>query len=306
MMVHLWRQCCLLAFATLAACAGGGGGSGSNPNTYPPLNSLTQPTALTVVSSNTTFNNPTTQLAPTGGTVAISVAGNGSALTTVNLTVTGASGVSFQQPFGQGSSALVPRTDSSGATVLYSSTVTAADGSVRQILFANSSYPLFSLNYTTLGLWEYNASATATSGVGGAYAGGIATRTSDIPTTGTATYAGGMIGRYADGTTSWSVAASASSMADFANRTVTLTTSNSSRAPIGGGAAVSDNTLNLSGLLLYPPAINQLSGTLTSTGGMTGQASAQFFGPGAQELGGTFFLTNGSNRQMSGAFGLHR
>jgi hypothetical protein len=69
---------------------------------------------------------------------------------------------------------------------------------------------------------------------------------------------------------------------------------------------MSDPSLNLSGALLFPPGTNQLSGTLTSTGGMTGPASAKFFGPAAKEVGGTFFVTNGGNQQMNGAFGLHR
>jgi hypothetical protein len=212
------------------------------------------------------------------------------------------SGVSFQQAF----NSFTPQLDSLGATVLYSAAVTASDGSVRQMLFANPGYALFSLTYTTFGFWQYDVSAIATSGVGGAFATGIATRTNDLPTTGTATYSGGMIGRYADGATSWAVTAAASSLANFGTGTLSLTTSNSFKAPIGGGAAMSDPSLNLSGALLFPPGTNQLSGTLTSTGGMTGPASAKFFGPAAKEVGGTFFVTNGGNQQMNGAFGLHR
>jgi hypothetical protein len=302
----------LLALACLTGCAGGGGGSGNAPapppaNPYPPLNSVTQPTALSVVSSNDTFNLPTTAYASTGGTVAISVAGNGSAITTVNVSVTGAGPagtVSFQQTFN--SSTFQPQLDSAGATVSYYSTVTASDNSVRQLLLANTSYALFNLNYMTLGFWEYDTSAAATSGVGGAYAAGIETRANDLPTTGTASYTGGMIGRYADGTSAWAVAASAASTANFAAHSVSLTTSNSFRAPMGGGTAIADNSLNLTGVLFYPAGINQLSGTLTTGGGMTGAASAKFFGPGAKELGGTFFVTNGGTQQMVGAFGLHQ
>jgi hypothetical protein len=218
----------------------------------------------------------------------------------MNLNVAGVSGVSFQQPF----NSFTPQVDAKG-TVLYLASVTASDGSVRQILFANPGYPLFSLTYTTFGFWEYDASASATSGVGGAFATGVATRSSDLPTTGTAMYSGGMIGRYADGTTSWAVSATASSLANFGAGTLSLTTSNSSKAPIAGGPATIDLSLNLSGALLFSPGINQLSGTVTSASGMTGPATAKFFGPGAQELGGAFFVTGGS-QQMTGAFGLHR
>jgi hypothetical protein len=293
----------LIAVLCLTGCGGGTGVIQSDP--YPRLHDLTPSTALSVVSSNTTFDNPTapTRFAPTGGTVAIAVRGNGSEITTVNLSVTDATSVSFQQAF----NTFVAQLDSNGATVLYSSTVTASDGSERSLLFANSNYALFNLNYMTLGFWEYEASGSATSGVGGAYAAGIETRANDLPTTGTANYTGGMIGRLADGNGSWAVSASAAASADFAGRTVSLTTSNSFKAPAGGGAAVGDSSLNLSGSLSYSAGINQLSGQLmTGPGGMTGPVSAKFFGPGAQELGGTYFITNGSNQQMSGAFGLHQ
>jgi len=292
----------VLVTACLFGCAGGGGSGNSSTNSYPPFRNWTPSTSLAVGSNNFTFNNPTTALASTGGTVAISMSGNGSAITSADLNVTGAAGVSFQQTF----NSFTAQTDSHGATVLFLASVTAADGSVRQFLFANPNYALFSLTYTTMGFWEYDTSTVAVSGVGGAFATGVATRANDLPTTGTATYTGGMIGRYADGTTAWAVTANAASTANFGAGTLSLTTSNSSRAPIGGGAAVSDPNLNLSGALLFPAGTNQLSGSLTSTSGMSGPASAKFYGPAAQEVGGTFFITNGGSQQMSGAFGLHR
>jgi len=106
----------------------------------------------------------------------------------------------------------------------------ATDGSARSLLFANSSYALFNLNYMTLGFWEYETSGSAASGVGGAYAAESRPRARDIPTNGTASYNGGMIGRYADGTNSWAVSASAASVADFGTRSVSLTTSNTFKA----------------------------------------------------------------------------
>ena len=296
------HQCLLVsALASMAGCAGGGSGSAS-PSPYPPINSVSQSTTLSVVSSNVTHDNPTTKFAPTGGTVGISASGNGSTIAAVDLNVAGVSGVTFQQTF----SSFTPQLDSHGVPLLYVASVTAPDGSVRQMLFANPSNSLFSLTYTTFGYWAYDASATATSGVGGTFATGVATRTQDLPTMGTANYSGGMIGRYTDGTTQWAVTANASSTANFGTGTISLTTSGSSKAPVAGGPAVSDLSLNLSGGLLFPPGTNQASGTLTSASGMTGPASAKFFGPGAQELGGTFFVTNSANQQMNGAFGLHR
>ena len=274
------------------------------PNPYPPINSVTPSTVLNTVSSNVTFNNPTTQFASTGGTVGISASGNGSAITNLNLNVAGAGSppVNFQQTF----SSFTSQTDAGGNVVLYFATLTAPDGSVRQVLFANPGYVLFGLTYTTLGLWEYDASAIAPSGVGGAFVTGVATRTSDLPKTGTANYSGGMIGRYVDGTTSWAVTANASSTANFATGTVSFMTINSSRTPVNGGAVVADSNLNLNGMLTFPAGTNQVSGALTATGGMTGPASAKFFGPGAQEFAGTFFVTNGGTQQMNGAFGVHR
>jgi len=66
---------------------------------YPRLNNLTPSTTLTVVSSNIRFDTPTapTHFESTGGTVAVSVGGDGSKITTVNVSVTNAATVSFQQ-----------------------------------------------------------------------------------------------------------------------------------------------------------------------------------------------------------------
>lgn len=303
MILRLLLTCSLLAL--LGACGGGGGGNGVVRPDYPRLNNLTPTTEVSAVSTNAAFDNPTTQLESIpGGTVSISIGGDGSKITVVDVSVSQVGGTSFEQTFNQ----LEPVDGSGGTPPLFYATVIAQDGSVRSVFLANPAHALFDLNYMTLGFWEYEASGSAAAGVGGHFAAGIETLTDDIPVTGTASYSGGMIGRYADGSDAYAVSANASSQADFGARTVSLTTSNTFKVPVAGGSPVSDPSLNLSGSLSYAAGSNQLSSTasgITTAGGMSGSASAKFFGPGAQELGGTFFVS-GSNQQMTGSFGLRR
>jgi hypothetical protein len=116
-----------------------------------------------------------------------------------------------------------------------------------------------------------------------------------------------MFGRYADGANLWTATAFASAQADFANRTVAFNTTGTQLTT--GSITQSAQLLNLSGVLTYPAATNNLTGTLTTTGSgpLSGSAAAQFYGPAAAEIGGTFFVRDPLNtRQMTGSFGLKK
>ena len=122
-----------------------------------------------------------------------------------------------------------------------------------------------------------------------------------------------MFGRYADGNTVSPVTAQAGATANFENRTVQFSTTNTQVAsqltPIPNWQSRTD--LNLSGTLTYPTATtNNLTGTLSTAigpGQLTGQGTAQFYGYYAAEIGGTFFVKDaGNTQQMTGSFGLKR
>jgi len=116
-----------------------------------------------------------------------------------------------------------------------------------------------------------------------------------------------MFGRYADGATLWSATAEASATANFGNREVAFSTTNTQIA--SQAVTQSRPDLNLNGTLTYPVAMNNLTGTLSTVSGMTGPGAARFFGPlvgtGPAEVGGTFFV-EGGGQQMTGSFGLKK
>jgi hypothetical protein len=55
-------------------------------------------------------------------------------------------------------------------------------------------------------------------------------------------------------------------------------------------------------------ATNQITGNVTTVGGLNGSVSARFYGPAAQEIGGTFALSAGAGslQGYTGAFGGRR
>ena len=61
--------------------------------------------------------------------------------------------------------------------------------------------------------------------------------------------------------------------------------------------------LNMSGTLSYNPGSNPFRGAVSTAGGMTGAATGRFYGPAAQEIGGTFSATGPGLQSYGGAFG---
>jgi hypothetical protein len=60
----------------------------------------------------------------------------------------------------------------------------------------------------------------------------------------------------------------------------------------------------MSGTLTYSSGANQFSGAISTAGSaMTGTAVGTFYGPSANEIGGTFGVTGSSGQGMIGAFG---
>lgn len=145
-----------------------------------------------------------------------------------------------------------------------------------------------SLDQSAFGGWDLPASGTAPA-TGTFFAFGV-TDTTVIPTTGTnVTYSGRWTGIH------WTVAGGATFtgldvsgaftiLVDYVARSATVTARNA------GGVIV------LSGALNYAPATNTLTGaSMTGQTGFTGSAVARFFGPAAEEFGGTFRLNQNAS-----------
>jgi hypothetical protein len=146
------------------------------------------------------------------------------------------------------------------------------------------------MQYSTIGGWDRPATTSPNSfavPAGGVVVFGVPTRTSEIPTTGTAEYAGQFIGRYSndeDGARGVRiVGASARATANFGSGVVDFNTTNSHANGEPNAA------LNLTGRMTSGMRTNQMSGTASAPagGGMTGTMKGSFYGPAAAELSGT-------------------
>jgi hypothetical protein len=155
-------------------------------------------------------------------------------------------------------------------------------------------------DYQTFGVWKTGIGTG--SGSMGAFSVGSPTATTAIPTTATATFtgtAGGfVVNKAGDGA---SFSADATLDANFAKRTVGFTTANST---LFNGAARPG--LDMNGSMTYAAGSNSMSGNVSAQNGMSGDMQGQFYGPAAQEVGGTFALKGTGTATMGGGFGAKR
>jgi hypothetical protein len=156
-------------------------------------------------------------------------------------------------------------------------------------------------DYQSFGIWTTGAGTA--SGTYGAASVGSPTPAGSIPTSGTATYYGYAGGRHvaSDGSHYFTVAAMQTS-ANFATRQLNFTTPYTEQTPNLYTSAM-NGSLNMTGTLNYSPGSNQFTGAVSTAGGMTGSAQGRFYGPAAQEIGGTFSVTGPGVQSYGGAFG---
>ncbi len=155
-------------------------------------------------------------------------------------------------------------------------------------------------DYQTFGVWETGLDTNQ--GSFGAMSVGTPTAGSAIPSSGSATFVGSVAGSWVNTTgVGHAVLADLTVNADFANQSLSFLTANT-RTSVDWKTFTANDGLTLSGTLKYSPGTNGFSGTLTSTSGLTGNSTGQFYGPSAQELGGVFFL-QGNGETYTGAYG---
>jgi hypothetical protein len=154
-------------------------------------------------------------------------------------------------------------------------------------------------NYQSFGVWVTDTGNPGASDYSkGAMSVGAVTPASAIPAAGTAAF-NGQIG-YTDGAQTW--AAGLTVNVDFGARTASLSSGSFHSADFTSPIGTNDT---ITGSLSYQAGQNALSGTVAGHGvtlnGLTGTATARFYGPAAQEIGGVFNM--GPN---IGAFGAKR
>jgi hypothetical protein len=284
----------------LVGCGGGGGGTSATLASFSSWSAVQRSSAITVdgisQSGTYTWNSGTDRItgrtdgaSSTGASYTATYDSNGQA-TNVTLSPAGGSPVSWSRTSG----------DTFGSLIINSNidAVVSADGS--KIALAANPYD-YNWDYQSFGVWTTGAGTG--SGTFGAMSIGSTTPGSAIPTSGTATYSGYTGGRYVNSSGQyWFTSSSMTAAANFGTRSVTFNTTGTQVTP--DLINVSNNTsLNMSGSLSYAAGTNQITGSVTTTGGLTGSVNGRFYGPAAQEIGGTFSVTGSGLTGYAGAFG---
>jgi hypothetical protein len=162
----------------------------------------------------------------------------------------------------------------------------AAETETEELLFLNPSEIPF--EYQTFGLWSKEISST--SGHGGMLSVGITTPVSGIPTSGTATYNGLAFGyTSADDGEIGVAAAELTAVADFLNRSLAMSTTNSTAGD------VYTPEYDMAGTLSYTSDSGVFSGDVLTNSGHTGSATGRFYGPNAEEIGGVISILGDTN-----------
>jgi hypothetical protein len=313
--------------ATLAACGtgGGGGGGSGTPTQIPPAPGQTPaPDQTTQRQTTPPDNTPRTDVAFSSFSALQpnqNVILSGSA-TTISGTQTSNGTVTSVNPETNGASNLTLGFDSQRN--LTAIAISAPEGNVSFDRSAghsiscsgggicSASSPTASAitgdalgsgwNYQTYGVWATQTGPN--SFVLGGVSAGNATPGNAVPTTGTGRFFGNASGFFIDaaGIRSTTSAAMIANV-DFQNRAIGFTTIDTGLLN-SNGPSTRKEELDLSGSLSWAPGVNNFSGQVqTRDRSLNGSASGKFYGPTAEEIGGTYSLSGGPTSRLVGGFG---
>jgi hypothetical protein len=292
-----------MTLGALSACGGGGGGGGNGTSA-----TLSSFSSWSAVSKNSTIIASGISQSGTFSynleTDAITTArwepAHTGASFTANYDQSGQATTVTISPVGQPLLTFTRNTDSFEDLKIDSSIGTAL--SVDRKNFALVAKPsLRGWDYQSFGIWSTGHGTG--SGTFGAISFGAATSGGSIPTSGTATYTGVTGGRHLDGNAQhWFTASSMTAVANFGARSIDFITRGTRISQDLKGMTANSN-LDMTGTLTYAAATNKITGSVSTVSGHTGTVTGQFYGPSAQEIGGTFSLTGGRLGAYAGAFG---
>lgn len=283
----------------LSACSGGGGGGG-NSATFAPFVKFT------------TIAVPST-VRISGASQEASYSLSGSVVSPTSAVTPYEENAYMDARFNDASRSIASATirSSDGTVATVSSTTvgtTWTEGTTGQtrLLTPSATAVANGWDYQTFGVWVTGYGASI--GTFGAFSGGAATDVAAIPTTGPATYNGLAGGLYVSPAgDAYLTKATMTATVSYSARSIAFSTTAPSAVPLSSPstAPITLNYLATSGTLTYGSTNNSFTGAVTTIGGtggaaMTGSAEGKFFGPAAQELGGTFGFTDGSARFVGG------
>jgi hypothetical protein len=291
----------------LTACAGGGGGGGGGGSSAGGV-TVTPFTSWSAIQPNTTVQavGGSTQSSYTANPITgrvNSIVYSGQSTTGASYTATYDSNTvlsSFTIQSAQG--ATISLSKSAGDTFLSFGAADYARNSTASTEAIAINPSVTGWNYQSYGVW-ITGQGTG-SGTAGAVSVGSATLVTGIPATGNATFSGLASGVYVDPVgQAYLTNGSMSAATNFGSRSIVFSTSGTQAASFNGGNAVSAPLLNMSGTLTYASGSGSFGGAITTTGGLSGNAIGKFYGPNANEMGGTFAATGTGIQSFSGAFG---
>ena len=307
---NLLKYLAIVAFPlALVACAGGGGGGSSSASSG------------NVTTTATGFSGQSTWTSTSGGQVT-NVGTYNQATSGLTYTETvNSSNIVQSNSFTSAAGTTVSFNRANGDTITNWATGPLAGKAYYEAnadLANVASITPASLNgwsYQSYGVWISGYSGTSGT-VGGGSAGSLTTGIA-IPTSGTGTFTGNSAGVYV----TWAgqpyiTGSNLTATADFAARTLSFATTGTQALITGGGGSwVAASGLNTTGTLSYASGTNLISGAVTTAGpgpggfggnaaSLAGTATAKFYGPTANEIGGTFAVRAGAGvESYAGAFG---
>jgi hypothetical protein len=198
-----------------------------------------------------------------------------------------------------------------GQTVVCDTRSCSASGSASDGVLVNALGNI-AWNFQTFGYWLSVTGLPAN--IAGSISAGSQSAISGIPVSGTATYNGISGGLYvgpAGALQEHKAILSANVNFDPIAQTIDFSTMVTTIRPwTSTGIPSPATTLNISGQLTYASGTNRFSGSVimgpTISPTMTGEVTGVFYGPNAEEIGGTFFLSSPLSPQLesiTGSFG---
>jgi hypothetical protein len=287
----------LLLPLLISACAGGGGGGGGSGGGGVVVTPFTSWSAI----------QPNTTVQASGGSSGANYTANPitGQILSVSTPSTAASGATINFTYGPTSLTGISIQSAQGTSISFNS-FAVSDGVI--LIGENASgtatliapyVDYFGWNYQSYGVW-ISGQGTGSGTVGVASVGAV-TPVSGIPATGTGNFSGNTSGVYVNssGQAFYTVGAM-NATANFAARTVAFSTSGTVAVNLATGTSSPDSSLNLTSNMTF--AGGTMVGPITSVSGMSGTASGNFYGPSAQEIGGTYTL-QGGGASLIGGFG---
>lgn len=285
------KMLAVISLLSLAGCGGGGGGSSgaAGPTPFSAWSSVGPNSRISASGGGTTMVNGVPTQSYNGGARVVASFDNNRNLSSLEMNANGVSG-NFSTARGD-----VLRVNTAAQEF------TSRDGLSVATFF--NPYA-FGWEYQTFGVWGGSGSNLSTVSVNSVSVGSL-TPTTGIPASGQATFSGISGGYFVSASGGlYAVAAPSALSVNFGNRVFGFATSGTVATPVlGTGALINAPLLNMSGAGSYTAGTNQLAGTVTTSGGMSGPIIAQFYGPNANEVGGSYAVRNSSIGAMTGAFG---